>query len=194
MAVHEFNHASQFAYTDTAGSINTNLDLWFWESTATYMQEQVNPSNNWWSQYISGYSSNPDIAMEASSQSDTSVFWHMYGMAIWQFYLDQYVGGEPFVQGIWENASSSSDRNITADEMVEDMGEDFDDVYTGFMANNVAMDYKERSYYPSVDEVDEVDELPASGASSSRSAPQGLGQNFITFNTDLGSLLLEIKK
>ena len=45
MAVHEFNHAQQFNY-------GFAHEFWWWEATATYIQESAQPSNNWWADYI----------------------------------------------------------------------------------------------------------------------------------------------
>ena len=47
MAVHEFNHAQQFNY-------GFAHEFWWWEATATYIQESAQPSNNWWADYING--------------------------------------------------------------------------------------------------------------------------------------------
>lgn len=186
MAVHEFNHASQYAYTDTRGSINQNIDLWWWEATATWIQEYVYPNNNWWSQYISGYTSATYLAMETSNQSNNTDFWHMYGMSIWAFYLDEHVGGHDLVQGTWEYAASSTSRSLGVDDLVEGVDEDWDEVYEGFIANNVVMDFDERRYFGSVNATDEVSELPASGEPS-RKLPEGWGQNFVTIDKDAAS-------
>lgn len=186
MAVHEFNHASQYAYTDTRGSINQNIDLWWWEATATWTQEYVYPNNNWWSQYISGYTNSPYLAMETSNQSNNTDFWHMYGMSIWAFYLDEHEGGFDMVQGTWEYAASSSSRSLGVDELIEGVGGDWDEVYEGFIANNVVMDFDERRYFGSIKATEEVSELPASGEPS-RKTPEGWGQNYITIDKDAAS-------
>ncbi len=183
MAVHEFNHASQWGYTDDAGWVNTNIDLWWWEATATWVQEHVNPDNNWWSQYIWGYTNAPYVSLETSSQSNTTDFWHMYGMAIWAFYLDEHVGGHDLVQDTWEFAATSSDRNIDIEELMEGVDLDFEEVYLGFITNSVVMDFDERRYFGTVEYTEEVDELPASGEPS-RHTPEGYGQNFIRIDKD----------
>ncbi len=183
MAVHEFNHASQFGYTDTRGYINTNLDLWWWEATATYIQEYTYSDNNWWSQYITGYTSAPYVSMETSSQSNTTDFWHMYGMAIWAFYLDEHVGGHELVQATWEYAAESNDRSLDIEELMEGVDVDFEEAYLGFIVNNTVMDFEERRYFGSVDLADEVTELPASGEPT-RKEPEGYGQNYIEIDRD----------
>lgn len=186
MAAHEFNHASQFAYTNVTGSINKNVDFWWWEATATYVQESVNPSYNWWSQYTTGYSDNPYVSMHASDQSDNTIFWHMYGMATWAFYLDNHVGGLDVVQGTWDYAATDTSRRLDMTELISAIDLDFEEIYRGFMAVNTVMDYDEHRYFGDIDLTEEVDALPASGEPSSRKKPQGHGQNYIKFDKDLG--------
>ena len=55
MALHEFNHSSQFSYSE-------GPEFWYWEATATYIEEQVLPNGNWWSTYVVGYSDHPERA------------------------------------------------------------------------------------------------------------------------------------
>src|SRR5690606_6033744 len=56
MAAHEFNHASQFAY-------GFGHQFWFWEATATYVEEFVYPTHDGWAPYVEGYTANPQISM-----------------------------------------------------------------------------------------------------------------------------------
>lgn len=183
MAVHEFNHASQYAYNDERGGYNYNVPFWYFEATATWMQE-YNYNDNWWSTYVTGYTNAPYVGMEVSNQSDYTEFYHMYGMAIWNFYLDKYVGGPEYVRDLWEDAAPHDDANLTMEEMIDNSGEDWREQYVNFIATNTVMNYSERAWYEAVATVDTVDELPAEGESSSRKAPQGLGQNYIRFDPE----------
>ena len=181
MAAHEFNHAVQFGY-------GYGHEFWYWESTATWIEEYVYGSHNSWSSYISGYSDNPGVAMSASSQEDQTVFWHMYGMAIWDFYLDEYSGGEPFVRETWEYAEThGSYYDLSMPEVLEGVGVDFDETYRGFMAANTVMDYAESSAFPKVRTAGFVDQLPTSGGSTWQTAPSSLGQNYIRIEPALAS-------
>lgn len=180
MALHEFNHASQFGY-------GYAFEFFWWEATATYIEEQVLPNSNWWSTYVVGYTDNPQMAMAAFSQSDQDVFYHMYGMAIWGFYLDEHQGGADLVRQTWEEASRQGGQySYTQEDVLTDLGYDYDAAYADFVARNAALDYREHRYMRAVDQVESINSLPANGASESRTAPQGYGQNYIRFNSSAG--------
>lgn len=181
MAAHEFNHALQFGYSFAP-------EFWWWEATATYVEEAVYPDANWWSSYVPGYSDNPQIAMGASSQDDQDVFYHMYGMAIWGFYLDEYQGGSDIVRQIWEYAATQRGYyELDAEEAVEGVGIDFATAYADFTARNAAMDYREHRYFSDIDLIDSFSSLPVDAESSNRSAPGGYGQNYFRVKADAGN-------
>ncbi|MDP6931665.1 MAG: hypothetical protein QGG40_02055 [Myxococcota bacterium] len=124
MAGHEFNHAVQYAY-------GYAHEFWWWEATATWVEEYVYDSHNSWSDYVWGYSENPWIALNSSSQSDTDIFYHMYGMAQLGFYLDQHVGGHEMVRGTWEVAAEDGGTySLWLPDAIEDMGYDWSEIYT----------------------------------------------------------------
>lgn len=173
MALHEFNHSSQFSY-------GYGPEFWIWEATATYIEEQVEPDNNWWSTYVTGYSGNPHMPMSAESQSDYDTFYHMYGMAIWGFHLEEHEGDADTVRKMWEWAGGHGTYyDLDIEDMTEGAGVDFAAAYADFVARNAAMDYREHRLYMEVDTTDEVSSLPADGASGNRDAPGGYGQNYI---------------
>lgn len=170
-AAHEFNHASQQAY-----GLSQTYDLWWWEATATWMEEYVY-SHNGWSQHTYGFAAWPEVGMHASSQSNEAVFWHMYGMSVWAFYLDEHVGGQDLVRGTWEYLLSHSPGVATMPDVLPDMGVDFDETYEGFLAAAAVMDFEDHDWFYPVTLTQEMTELPHTGEPSG-SLPQGLGQNF----------------
>jgi MYXO-CTERM domain-containing protein len=174
MAAHEFNHSLQFNYSQAP-------EFWWWEATATYIEDIVRPNTNGWADYVTGYSQNPNIAMGASDQNDADIFWHMYGMAIWGFYLNDWQGGEETVRATWENSEDHFRDYYTygAEDMTEDLGLTWPDTYVDFITKNVCMDYEQQRYFPSINEYDRVREFPASGEGSGSDRPQGYGQNYI---------------
>lgn len=180
MALHEFNHSLQFSYSFAP-------EFYWWEATATYVEELVLPDSNWWSTYVVGYSQNPQMAMSAFSQSDQDIFYHMYGMSIFGFYLDEYQGGNDIVRQTWESAIGERGQyDLDMETMTTEIGLDWDALYAEFTAVNTVMDYREQRYFTDVDEYAQVDDLPADGKSTSRDAPQGYGQHFIRFSGDAG--------
>jgi hypothetical protein len=179
MAAHEFNHALQFGY-------GFAHEFWWWEATATYVEDSVYDSD-WWAYYITGYSDNPQIAMDASSQDDQDIFWHMYGMAIWGFYLDEYQGGLATVLGTWEAAERERGTyTFSQEEALGELGLDFRAAYLDFVARNVVMDYAQQRLFPDIDTVGSIDALPAEGGETGRQAPEGYGQNYVEIEEGLG--------
>lgn len=177
MAGHELNHASQYAYS--VQFLNEG-GLWLYEATATYTQDQIWPTHEIWSQYTSGYADHPGIAMAASDQEDQTIFYHMYGMNIWLFWLDENGMGPDGARQQWEQVEENErfgDR--TEVDLLTDLGFDFYELYKGFMAANTVMDYRQRRYHPEIDVEDYVDELPAEGGASGSQTPQQHGQHYI---------------
>jgi hypothetical protein len=186
MACHELNHASQFSY-------GWAHEFWWWEATATYVEESVYPSYNDWANFVAGYSEWPFIGMNAwqGNDDDDDLFYHTYSMAIWGFYLDQYYGGLEAVQETWDLAygrrNSTNGYDYWMPDVVEDMDLDFDEVWTGFMATNAVMAYAEQSSYREAKRTEDVDEVPSSGDEKDSLKPQSLGMAFVTFDDDVGS-------
>lgn len=182
MAAHEFNHAIQFGY-------GYAHEFYYWEATATWIEEYVYPQYNDWADMYVGFPYYPHIAMNASNQDDQEIFYHMYAMGIWASYLDQYHGGHDTVQDTWEEAvGSRTVYDYWMPEVLEDMGLDFGEVFQGFMATTAFMDFEESSSYASVLDfgtAEEVDDLPAEG-DTQNDGPQSLGMNYIWFEDGLG--------
>ena len=182
MAVHEFNHAQQFNY-------GFAHEFWWWEATATYIQESAQPSNNWWSQYINGgFSVQPWVSMRASSQSDAAQFWHMYGMAVWGFFLDEHVGGHELVQETWEEiVGNRGQYDTTMEEVLTSLGYDFETLYLDFVVQSGQMNYREHKLMETPNLSGNVTALPAGGEPPSKERPKGLGQNYINVNPNLAT-------
>ncbi len=177
MAAHEFNHAIQFAY----GMAN---ESWLWEATALWIEEYVFPSHNAWSDYITGYTKNPHLAINADNRNSNSEFLHMYGMGILNFYLDEYVGGPELIRDIWEYSSNENGfYSLWIGDALDSLGYDWDEAYEGFIAANTVMDYLEGGDMPTTKIEDKVTSFPASGGSSSSHEPEGYGQNYIRIKT-----------
>ncbi|MEC7241241.1 MAG: hypothetical protein VXW32_08365 [Myxococcota bacterium] len=181
MAGHELNHASQFSY-------GYGHEFYFWESTATWIEEYLYPNHNAWSPYISGYSQAPHLAINKSSQQDQDVFYHMYGMAIFNFYLDEYVGGPELIEELWEySRSNGTQYDLWIGSVLEDKGFDWAEIYDGFIAANAVMDYAESAYFPDVARADSVNNFPAEGGNSGAEKPEGYGQNYVRVRTGKAS-------
>ena len=178
MGAHEFSHAIQYAY-------GTAHEPWFWEATATWIQEYVFPSHDWWSMYVTGYTDAPYIALNASSQDDYDVFLHMYGMSIFNFYLDEKVGGAELIQDLWVagEAVPGSYYDYWIGDALQSQDIVLEDIFDSFIAANTVMAYESGESYPEVDVQQTVGSLPSTGGNESGDRPQGYGQNFVKIST-----------
>ena len=73
---HEYNHVLQFA-------IDVRQDGWMFESTATYMEDEVFPSVNDYLNFQPPFAENPFIPM---AEEDRRAF-KLYGSAVWNHWL-----------------------------------------------------------------------------------------------------------
>ena len=182
MACHELNHAIQFSY-------GFSHEFWWWEATATWIEEYVYPSFNDWADMTYVYSLVPYIGMNASAgdSNDQYLFYHTYAMAVWAFFLDEKVGGQELVERSWSRSSLRSGQyNYWMPDVLDDLGEDWDELYQEFMATNATMDYAESNFFDDPELTDTVSNLPDSGGDRSSDRPQSLGQNFIRFKASAG--------
>ena len=180
MACHELHHAVQFGY-------GYAHEFWYWEASATWVEDLVYPDLNDWLSAISVYSQVPYIGMNASGRSDQTLFWHTYAMGIWGMFLDQHVGGNELVRDTWEVSQMTNCQYcLWMPDAVDRTGVDFAEVYAEFMATNAVMDYRDSLWIRTPELSDDVSTLPASGESDYRDRPQSLGQNFIQFDSSLG--------
>lgn len=186
MASHEFNHALQFSYGYAP-------EFWWWEATATWIENLVYPSIHQWSWYVTGYTQNPWLALNASGNSDDE-FNHMYGMAVWGFLLEDNYGGPDTIRQTWENAKNErTEYGYGAKDMVRDLGLDMDEVYLSFIIKNTVMEYNEHQWMPDIDLKETITSLPENGKSSGGDVPQGYGQNYIKFKGGSGKGTLTVE-
>lgn len=182
MAGHELNHASQFGY----GGLH---EFFWWEATATWVEEYLYPPLNDWADMTYVYSQVPHIGLNASAGDSNNqwLFYHTYAMAVWGIYLDEYVGGHDFVRGTWEQAIDAyydggyKGYDYWMPEVIEDMGEDFDARWAEFLAVSTVAAFEESNYFYDPETEDEFSSLPASGDDSRSTRPQSLGANFWKF-------------
>ncbi|MCB9763292.1 MAG: hypothetical protein H6739_26230 [Alphaproteobacteria bacterium] len=175
MAAHELNHAQQF-------TMGGGHEDWWWEATATWVQEQVHPRTDGWIDYVDdGYSAQPWLAMQSAGSSDPDRFLHMYGMAIFAFHLEEHVGGADLVRGTWTYTQEvQPSRDLAIFEVLGGMGYDFDAVYRDFVAANATWDYDHSALLAPVVLAGEAAAVPAQGDVSGERAPEPLGQAYVS--------------
>ena len=182
MACHELHHAIQYAY-------GFGHEFWWWEATATWVEDLVYPYANDWANALYMFSRTPHIGMNASAgrSNDQDLFWHTYGMGIWGMFLDQKVGGNELVRETWEVAENSwCQYCLWMPDIMEDVGEDFDALFAEFLGTTAVLDYRDRLYLSDVQRTEVVGSMPTEGTAPSFNRPQSLGMNFIEFPASLG--------
>jgi hypothetical protein len=165
MACHELHHAIQYDY-------GFAHEFWWWEASATWMEEHVYPSLNDWANALYVYSLVPYMGLNANANSGGGggseyLFYHTYAMGIFGMFLDQHVGGNELMMATWEEGLSESCQYcLWLPDAVEGAGEDFDAVYAEFLATNAVMEYDDRVWLSTPALSDDVYSLPAEGESS----------------------------
>ncbi len=179
VAAHEYNHTSQYAYGQAH-------QTWFFEATATWSEDTVfDDANDWASQIEGGYLENPQLAMHTSDRTDFDAEWHMYGMGIWLFFLDEHVGGGDLVREMWDYASRVDvpERSLWQQDTLQGLEIDFDEVYADFLVNNITMDFDEAENFGEIRH-DSEDFFPNDDdVTSDGQAPQSLGASYVKFET-----------
>lgn len=96
---HEYNHLLQFGY-DVA------QDIWLYESTAVWMEDQVYPDNNDYLRYIGRWATRSKVPLTLESVK-------IYGSAVWnQWLAGRY--GAAIVRGAWERTRGSKPAGFSA--------------------------------------------------------------------------------
>jgi len=81
IVAHEFNHACQARYSDQYN--------WFYENTATWMEDICNEDYNW---YIADLNTTPSPLTTPHMAITTITGSYEYAAAIWPMFLDEYYG------------------------------------------------------------------------------------------------------
>jgi hypothetical protein len=88
---HEYNHVLQFGY-------DVDQDLWFYESTATWMEDHVYPEINDYLRYIKRWVNRSKLPLTTSNIK-------IYGSAVWNHWLaGKY--GDAAIRNAWERAAA----------------------------------------------------------------------------------------
>jgi hypothetical protein len=95
---HEYNHILQFNY-------DVFEDVWLFEDTATWAEEQVYPGINDYLNYLPAFAAKPQVPMTGSSIK-------IYSEAIWNHWLS-YKYGKDLIRRTW--VVSPSERNFAVD-------------------------------------------------------------------------------
>lgn len=172
VAAHELHHASHYRY-------GRAFDNWWWEATATWVQEQVYPNNDEWAYYANFYVANPQWSLTTTSYTG-DLARHMYGRALWVFWLEQQLGGHDYVQSLWERSSTlpANQRAEMADVMSPEA--DFGAQFVAF-AHALTVGGVGEGHLYELPAYEEVLSLPASGQLRGANRIRAWGMHYVRF-------------
>jgi Family of unknown function (DUF6055) len=139
---HEYNHILQFNY-------DTFQDLWLFEATATWAEEQVYPDINDYVNYVPAFSRRPQVPMTGRSIK-------VYSEAIWNHWLSSRYG-PGIVRRTWEVspsqkhfAVSSYNRAIKDENGASSFGEDLGGFFADTAEFHSSSAFPDAAAYPDV--------------------------------------------
>lgn len=122
---HELHHAVQFAYTPTISSRN----IWWYEFTSTFMEDQVFDSINDYFQYLS------DVFSDYTQPFNMQNGFHEYGMGIFNHFQTKKHGVD-IVRRIWEIMAEGNSPLNAIDLAWQEEGGTFGEAVAEFYAWN----------------------------------------------------------
>lgn len=179
-AAHEFLHAVQFNY-------DADEDIYWFEQTAVWMEEQVFPQVNDYVSYLgpfSGFLTQPWVSLDAENGQ------HEFAGAIWPLYLSQRFD-RVIIRKAWEKAETVQSLDAIDQTLQQSYSSSLKSAFQEFTVWNVftgaradtTQYYYEGNLYPAV-AADTVRSYPASGLSSSTKSPGHLAANYLFFVPD----------
>ena len=180
-AAHEFFHGVQFGY-------DSNEDIYWFEQSATWMEEQVFDAVNDYLTYLTGFSgflTQPWVSLDVANGQ------HEFGGVLWpQFLTERFSAG--LIRAIWERAETVQSVDAM-EQSLQTIGSSLKaafqefttwNVFTNIRANST-LAYEEGALFPLVTPTDTTDGYPFSGPTAATSKlPSYLGANYLVFTPD----------
>lgn len=139
---HEFFHVIQFGIVTREWCFAEEEDMWWWEATATWMEDAVWDDNNYYAYYIEPYAEAPHEALH----SDVD-FYYPYSRVIWSKYLSENHGGNDAIKSIWTTCDNRGTLFGIDAYLKEFDGYSLKKAFGEFMAKNAVLDYEEKDLY-----------------------------------------------
>lgn len=148
-AAHEFNHAIQF------GLDSDEPAEWFWEATATWMEDVVYDPINDGVYYLDAVFNSPDTCQIAEGKESSDDEYHWYGMWIFLRYISENYGND-VIRVMWENMVTQ-DGYAAIETALEGVGTNLDEVTRGFGVALLTRGFEEGGAYPTIQLKGEVE-------------------------------------
>jgi len=171
---HEFNHACQYAY-------DTFNEFFFYELSATYMEDEVFDVVNDNYNYLESFFTSPYTSLKEES-------YHAYSIFIFGVFLDQEVSSS-IMPEIWDYMRYD-DASNAVDLALNDYNSSFTAEFPRFVEWNYFTDfrddglhYEEGANYPYLNVNFTESTYPVTRSQTSSSKPQGWAANYARFNS-----------
>ena len=155
-AAHEYNHILQFNY-------DTFQDVWLFEATATWAEDEVYPAIDDYLNYIPAFAKKPQVPMTGQSI-------RIYAEAVWNHWLT-YKYGEEVVRRTWEKSPSAKHFAIDAYDKalkVSDPSTSVAEQLGEFFADTA--EWRSSSFFPDVAEYPNVKRTGTLGATTKKTS------------------------
>lgn len=203
VAIHEFYHAVQWGlgtYTYSEGEPGA----WYWEATASWVPSEVDPDSPANISFLWGFALAAHLPLDAFDYPDSGQLqeYHQYGAAIFPTYVSEHVADWQPIRNSWvAPAGGTSDPIEALRGELADLGEDFDAVFTDFVAHNVFWDYAHgnvfeqfvsggQQAYPGTDPVTAW--ITDEGTGAPDEPPMRYGSNTVRFDLDDGTWRIDL--
>jgi len=144
--VHEFFHAVQDAEETWE---YTGLGGWYYEATACWSVPEVLPGDLTYMAFIMGFALLPNYSVNFFDYWDTGAFpeYHQYGAFLFPRYLSEHVMDWRLIRDSWREDNSANDPLKAIEALLQEGGEDLDQVFSDFGAHNAIWDYSDGEHY-----------------------------------------------
>lgn len=141
---HEFFHTLQittdaFVYEGRAG--------WFWEATANWVVQHVDPENPVIGSVVGAYAVLPHLSIGLFDYPDegTLAESHHYGAEVFISHLDEGFGGPEIIRSAWTESTGEDLPLSVLDTLLVDQGSSLDDAFSLFTVQNAT--FRDYLYY-----------------------------------------------
>lgn len=178
VGVHELFHAVQMGSPNPYG-----VDSFYWESTAVWAEDFVQPDLNIYAWFLPYYTNYTDLALDYETGSEVG-FMHQYAMFIFPTYIDEYSpGGPQALVDVWNGADGDLETRLETSWTDQGFDTTFDREFGGFTAYSSVMDYEDQATYNS-NRIQPWEVLDPGDEVEDETAPSRFGSHYYRFDPD----------
>jgi len=195
VAIHELYHAVQWGL-GTYTYDNDDPGAWYWEATASWIPSMVDTNSSDHAIFLFGFALAAYLPLDSFDYADSGALieYHQYGAMIFPTFISEQVTPWQAVRNSWvEPVGGGGDPIEALRYELDDLDEDFDDVFVEFAAHNVFWDYRQgddfeylvefyEDYYPGEDPYTAIVTEAGEGRPPGSREPYRYGTNTLHFD------------